>query len=120
MDAHAIAQVTPNRVGFHLSWSGPRSWVYAPAGWTVQRRLAGRLEARDCERLDEAAIARLRSAREAVLRFGVLTVRRGGWLDALDGTGLDGASTQTDVFRVDLDADRRLARIGVSAKQSFA
>ena len=60
MDANGIAQVAPGEVGIHLSWSGPRSWVYAPSGWTVQRRRAGRLEARDCERLDAAAIAELR------------------------------------------------------------
>jgi hypothetical protein len=119
MDAHGVAQVAPSRVGIHLSWSGPRSWVYAPGGWTVQRRPAGRLEARDCERLDAAAIAELRSAREVVLSFGVLTLRSGGWLDALDGTGPSGAATPTDVFRVDLDADRRLVRVGVTAKLSF-
>jgi hypothetical protein len=119
MDSHGVAQVAPSRVGIHLSWSGPRSWVYAPAGWTVQRRLAGRLEARDCERLDAAAIAELRSARERVLSFGVLTLRTGGWLDALDGTGSDGAATPSEVFRVDLDADRRMVRVGVTAKRSF-
>jgi hypothetical protein len=119
VDANGIAQVAPGAVGIHLSWSGPRSWVYAPAGWTVQRRPAGRLEARDCERLDDAAIAELRSVRETVLRFGVLTLRGGGWLDPLDGTGPNGATTPTDVFRVDLDEDHRMVRVGVTAKLSF-
>lgn len=86
----------------------------------MQRRRAGRLEARNCERLDAAAIAELRAARERVLNFGVLTLRSGGWLEELDGTGPSGATTPTDVFRVDLDDDQRLVRVGVTAKLSFA
>lgn len=119
MDAYGIAQVAPGAVGIHLSWSGPRSWVYAPQGWTIQRRPARGLEALDCQKLDTAAIAALRSVREAVLSFGVVTLRPGGWLDALDGTGSPGSATPTDVFRVDFDHGRRMVRIGVAATRSF-
>ena len=38
MDANGIPQVAPGAVGIHLSWSGHRSWVYSPTGFTVQRR----------------------------------------------------------------------------------
>lgn len=71
MGACGVSQVSPGSVGIHISWSGPGSWVYAPAGCPVQRRLASRKDARDCERLDAAAIAALRSVLERVLRFGV-------------------------------------------------
>lgn len=121
MDAHGIAQVSSEATGFHLAWCGPPSWVYAPAGFTVQRRRAERLEARLCERLDAGAIAALRIAREQLLSFGVLTLRAGRWLEPLVPPAAPPAGpTPTEVFRVDLDRARRLARISVTAKLSFA
>jgi len=121
VDAHGIGQVSSGATGFHLAWCGPPSWTYAPAGFTVQRRRAERLEARQCERLDAAAIASLRVTREQLLSFGVLTVRGGRWLEPLQ-TPSSGtpAPTPTDVFRVDLDRPRRLARVSITAKLSFA
>ena len=119
MDANGIAQVSAGATGVHLSWCGPSSWVYAPSGWTVQRRLAGRLDARDCERLDAAAIAELRSVRERILRFGVVTLRAGGWLEPLNPAETPGNPTPTEVFRIDLDRDHRMGRITVTAKLSF-
>jgi hypothetical protein len=120
VDAYGISQVTPGGTGIHLSWSGPRSWVYAPGGWTVRRRLADRVVARDCERLDAVAIAELRTVRERQLGFGALTLRPGGWLSALDGSGPPAEATPTEVFRLDLDAEHRLVRIVVTAKLSLA
>jgi len=120
VDAYGISQVTPGGTGIHLSWSGPRSWVYAPGGWTVRRRLADRVVARDCERLDAVAIAELRTVRERQLGFGALTLRPGGWLSALDGSGPPADATPTEVFRLDLDAEHRLVRIVVTAKLSWA
>ena len=120
MYAHGIAEVATSRVGIHLSWSGPRSWVYAPEGWTVRRRLAERLEARECERFDAARIAALRAAREEALPFGVVTLASGGWLESLAGASARAASTDADVFRVDLERPHRLVRVVVTAKRSFA
>lgn len=120
MDAHGIAQVSSEATGFHLAWCGPPSWVYAPAGFTVQRRRAERLEARQCERLDGAAIAALQIAREQLLSFGVLTLRAGRWLEPLTPSAPPAAPTPSEVFRVDLDRPRRLARVSITAKLSFA
>lgn len=119
MDANGIPQISAGPVGIHLSWCGPMSWIYAPSGWTVQRRLAGRLDVRDCERLDAAAIAELRSVRERLLHFGLITLRSGSWLEPLKPTGAPQAPTPTEVFRVDLDRDHRMARLVITAKLSF-
>jgi hypothetical protein len=121
VDAHGIAQVSPEATGFHLAWCGPPSWIYAPAGFTVQRRRAERLEARQCERLDAGAIAALRVAREQLLSFGVLTLRDGRWLQPLVPPAAPPAGpTPAEFFRIDLDRPRRLARISITAKLSFA
>jgi len=119
VDANGIAQVSAGAIGIHLSWCGPSSWVYAPSGWTVQRRLAGRLEARDCERLDAGAIAELRIVRERILRFGIITLRAGGWLEPLNPAQPGGTPTATEIFRIELDNDHRMGRVTVTAKLSF-
>jgi hypothetical protein len=119
VDANGVAQVSAGTVGIHLSWCGPSSWVYAPSGWTVQRRQAGRLDARDCEQLDGAAIDELRSMRERILRFGIITLRSGGWLEPLNPTEPPGSPTPTEIFRIDLDHDHRMGRLTVTAKLSF-
>jgi hypothetical protein len=119
VDANGIAQVSAGTIGIHLSWCGPSSWVYAPSGWTIQRRQARRFNARDCEQLDAAAIAELRSVRERLLRFGIVTLRSGGWLEPLNPEQPPGSPTPTDVFRIDLSRDHRMGRVTVTAKLSF-
>ncbi len=105
----------------HLSWAGPRSWVYSPTGFTVQRRVARPPSARSCERLDAVAIEALRQLREQRLRFGVVTLRNGGWLDDLEDLdpGEQASHTPTEIFRVDFDDDHRIVEVNVSAKLSF-
>ena len=95
--------------------------MYAPGGFTVQRRVARPPSARDCERLDAVAIDTLRQVREQVLSFGVVTLRDGVWLNDVDDLdpGGEAAHTPTEVFRVDLDADHRIVEVTVSAKLSF-
>lgn len=119
MDGHGIPQVSPGATGVHLSWCGPSSWVYAPAGFTVQRRLADPASPRHCQRLDSAAIADLRAQRERRLSFGTVTLRDGTWLDDVDGDGGEGAHTPTEVFRFDLDDEHRVASVVVTAKLSY-
>ena len=75
--AHAIAQVDSSLVGIHVLWSGPFSWVYSPAGWTIQRRLAGRKTSLDCVTLSKTDLDALRARHELRIRFGVLTDRDG-------------------------------------------
>ncbi|MFC7359469.1 hypothetical protein [Nocardioides astragali] len=118
MDAHAIPQVSGGFTGVHLQWSGPRAWTYAPGGWTIQRRLAGRRVARDCARFDDDEIAHLRDVRELRVGFGVVTVRDAEWLSDLTAQGSAG-STPGELFRVDLDGVRRVVRIVATAKLCF-
>jgi len=119
VDANAIPQVTVGLTGVHLSWSGPPAWVYAPSGWTVQRRPAHPPRAGDCERLDASAIAQLRDLRERRLRFGVVTLRDAVWLSDLNGHGTPGSATPAELFRVDLDGVRRVVRVVATAKLVF-
>lgn len=115
MYAHAIPQVDASGIGVHLAWVGPSSWVYAPSGWTVQRRPARPPRARDCERLDPDTIAELRRDRERRLSFGTITVRDGFWPVPLDVPDTPGAET-AEVFRIDLDEVRQVARVTAGAK----
>ena len=119
MYANAIPQVTTGLTGVHLSWSGPPAWVYAPSGWTVQRRPARPPRAGDCERLDASAIADLRELRERRLSFGVVTLRESEWVSDLDGQGTPGSTTPAELFRVDLDGVRRVVRVAATAKLVF-
>ena len=119
MDANAIPEVTTRLTGVHLSWSGPSSWVFAPTGWTIQRRPARPPRAGDCERLDSSAIAQLRAVRERRLGFGVVSLRDAQWLAPLSGHGGSGSATPAELFRVDLDGVRRVVRVVVTAKLAF-
>jgi hypothetical protein len=120
VDAHVVPQSSSGLTGIHLSWCGPAAWVYAPAGFTVQRRVARPPSARDCERLDAVAIAALRQVREQRLSFGVVTLRDGGWLDDVaDVDPGEAAHTPSEVFRFDLDADHRIVEVTAIAKLSF-
>jgi hypothetical protein len=122
MDAFAVPQNSAGLVGVHLTWSGVRSWVYSPDGFTIRRRVARPLSARDCERLSAEAIAELRRVRELRLSFGVISLRDGKWLEGieeLDRTAR-AAQTKTEVFRLDLDAEHRLVEVTATAKLSFA
>ena len=95
--------------------------MYAPAGFTVQRRVARPPSARNCERLDAVAIDELRQVRERRLSFGVVTLRDGGWLNDVDDLdpGDEAAHTPTEIFRVELDTDHRIVEVTASAKLSF-
>lgn len=75
LHAHAIAQVTPSLTGIHLLWNGPHTWVYSPAGWTIERRVFDRRFPLDCLSLTPEELARLRERRELGIRFGTLTDR---------------------------------------------
>jgi hypothetical protein len=91
-----------------------------PEGKSMRRRLDRGLEATNCQKLDAAAIAALRSARKAVLSFGTVTLRPGGWLDALERMASPGFAAPGEIFRVDLNDDHQLVRVTVTARLSFA
>jgi hypothetical protein len=121
VDTYAVPQNSSGLLGVHLTWCGPRAWVYAPDGFTVQRRVARPPSARHCARLDAVAIDELRRVREQRLPFGVVMLRDGGWLNDLDDLdpGAEASHTPTEVFRVDLDTDHRVVEVTVDAKLSF-
>ena len=54
--AHAIAQVSGDRRGIHVLFSGPPAWLYAPGGFTIERRLWQRPKGRRlCAELRDSA-----------------------------------------------------------------
>ncbi len=118
MDAHGIPQVSQDATGIHLSWTGPGTWVHAPDGFTVQRRVAERLRAEECEQFDAARLARLADLRELPLIFGVATLHP----LAPDGPGgiVVGPGSPLVVLRIDLDEDRRMVRVVAEAAATFA
>jgi hypothetical protein len=80
MFAHAIAEVSSARKGFHVLWAGPRAWLYSPTGWQIQRRLAGGPRDRpDCLLLGAPELATLRARHELAIRFGLVRQRGGEW-----------------------------------------
>ncbi len=118
MDAHGIPQVSQDATGIHLSWTGPGTWVHAPGGFTVQRRVAERLRAEECERFDAARIARLAALRELSLVFGVVTAHplsRGG----PDRGVVIGPGSPLAVLRIELDEERRMVRVVAEAAVCF-
>ena len=86
MYAQGVPEVAPTRVGIHLSWSGPLSWVYAGGDGRCSGGRPGRLEARIAGASTQPAIAELRVAREAGCASAP-DAASGGWLSALDGAG---------------------------------
>jgi len=78
--AHAIAQVSGDRRGMHVLFSGPPAWLYAPGGFTIERRLWRRTKGRHvCADLRDAALAQLHRERELETPAGLATLREGTW-----------------------------------------
>ena len=78
--AHAIAEVSGNRRGIHVLFSGPPAWLYAPRGFTIARRLWRRTKGRRlCAELRDAALAQLHRERELETPIGLATLRDGTW-----------------------------------------
>lgn len=118
MDANGVQQVSQGATGVHLSWTGPSGWVYAPAGFTVQRRVAERLGAVQCERFDAAQLAHLFDVREQPLGFGVITLSVPSQAGDSGGIVL-GPPGSLSLFRIDFAEPRRLVRGTVGARVFF-
>jgi hypothetical protein len=85
--AHAIAQVDGDRRGIHVLFVGPNAWLYAPAGWTVERRLWQRpIGERVCVNLRDVLLAELRRERELETPIGIATLRDGTWAHPASGS----------------------------------
>lgn len=122
MYVYAIPEISSERRGIHVMWTGPRSWLYSPEGWTIQRRKhqQGRTEV-DCVQVASADVQRLRTRRELTIRHGVLTLRQGEWVQPLAALS-DFASTgqPCDVITLELAVTQSFVRIIVEASASFA
>jgi hypothetical protein len=78
--AHAIAEVSGDRRGIYVLFSGPPAWLYAPGGFTIERRLWQRPKGRRlCAELRDAALAQLHRERELETPIGLATLRDGTW-----------------------------------------
>ncbi len=71
--ANATPVVGPGGTGVHLAWTGPPTSIYAPGGWTVERRQAGRFPER-CERLFIKAVT---VAEERAIALGTAVIAPG-------------------------------------------
>ncbi|HEY0648070.1 hypothetical protein [Phenylobacterium sp.] len=64
--ASALPAVEPASTGVHLAWIGPATHLHSIDGWTIERRIATRLES-DCQKIH---IGRLTAAEERVIDLG--------------------------------------------------
>ena len=78
--ASSLPQLDASIKGIHLFWLGARSYLFAPGGWRVERRVAQRRRApTTCDVLDGAGLARLRQQQELSGTQGTWTWREGRW-----------------------------------------
>jgi hypothetical protein len=123
MFAHAIPEVTPARAGFHVLWMGPRSWVYSPGGWLIQRRrFERRHEELDCLNLTQGQLGYLHARRELSTRFGALSLRQGSWLRPLTSFTMPRIAqppTACDVLTLELDQVRSYVSVRATATGLF-
>ena len=78
-------------------WSGPPQFLYAPGGWTVQRRPAGPFNFHDvlCNEVSGTTLTRLRLHLEIKLDFGWIRLSPGVW------NGPDPGACE--IFTIDLE-----------------
>jgi hypothetical protein len=107
--AHAIAQVSGDRRGIHVLFSGPPAWLYAPGGFTIERRLWQRPKGRRlCADLRDAALAQLHRERELETPIGLATLRDGTWQHPSGG-----APGTAEVLTVDLREPTPMATVAM-------
>jgi hypothetical protein len=125
--AHAIAQVEPPAVGIHLTWMGPRPWIYSPGGWFIQRRkFSQRDDRKVCDGINPENIVQLRSQREIRLRFGTLTMREGSWLTSVlpqvqlltaQPVLASSVSPTCEIFTLELDETQPAVQVQIQAEE---
>ena len=107
--AHAIAQVSGDRRGIHVLFAGPPAWLYAPGGFTIERRLWQRPKGRRlCAELRDAALAQLHRERELETPIGLATLRDGTWQHPSGG-----APGTAEVLTVDLREPTPMATVAM-------
>ncbi len=122
MYAHAIAQVEPPAVGVHLIWMGPSSWIYAPGGWSIQRRTWREKQLGNCDSLDATRISELRSSRATRLLFGMVTLKDGTWPTPVASSPAEAEiqRVRCDIFTLTLDTPQARVSISTRTGEGFA
>lgn len=110
--ASALAQLDASVKGIHLFWLGAPSFLFAPGGWVIERRVAQRRHVkRTCDVLDGPGLARLRQLLEVHASQGVWSWREGRWPE--DGV------TKSEVVTFEFDRERRGIHGQVAASRSL-
>lgn len=110
--ASALAQLDASAKGIHLFWLGAPSFLFAPGGWVIQRRVAQRRHVRSsCDVLDSAGLAHLRQVQELRATQGTWTWREGRW--PADGV------TKSEVITFEFDRESHGIHGQVAASQSL-
>ncbi len=110
INGNVLSQIDATAKGIHLFWTGPFSWVYAPGGWSIQRREFSRRKQFLCETIAGTLITRLKNEAELRLPFGWLSYR----------TGKFDENTPAEIYRLDLDEPSTMIRMTVTAKLGFS
>jgi hypothetical protein len=110
LTGNSVSQADAAAKGIHLFWMAPFSWVYAPGGWSVQRREFSRKKKYNCQLVAGTLITRLQADAELRLPFGWLSYRKAQF----------DAGTPAEVFRLDLDVPATAIRLNITAKLGFS
>jgi hypothetical protein len=114
--AHAISEVDAPRRGIHVLFCGPPAWLYAPRGWTIERRSAQRRRGKEhCAIIEGATLAELRRERELVTPIGIASLRDGNAAPRRAA-----AVTFTEVVTLDLTAPTTNARVVIDGQNWIA
>ena len=110
--ATALGQLDASGKGIHLFWLGAPAFLFAPGGWTIERRNATRRDVRStCDVLDVPRLALLRQVLELPATLGTWSWREGRW--PADGV------TKSEVLTYDFDVERRGVHGRIAAARAF-
>ena len=95
--AHAVPTLESPLRGIHLMWTGPTPFLYAPGGYTIERRLSGDAVTgrQTCDEVLGPSLARLRTRHEQRLTIGWIRLSASLWITPEPGP--------CEVFTIDLD-----------------
>jgi hypothetical protein len=97
LHSRAVSTLEDPLRGIHLMWIGPPQFLFAPGGWQVHRRIAGRFPSGPptCDEVFSTSLARLRSRLELKLAIGWIRLSAGMWTGPEPGP--------CEIFTIELD-----------------